>query len=77
LVFGLSDLSIPTASSAEEAKQQFGGIKTGKWVLGFQVGFSPLAQKLSDNISTSIGPPINFQGLYSFNIWFLAGLMVE
>ncbi|MBM4128319.1 MAG: porin family protein [Nitrospira sp.] len=77
LVLGLGGLSMPTASSAEEAKQQFGGIEAGKWVLGFRAGFTPLTQQLSNNFDTSIGPLVNVQGLYSFNTWFLAGLMVE
>jgi outer membrane protein len=63
--------------SAEEGKQQFGGIEAGKWVLGFRAGFTPLTQQLSDNTSTSIGPLVNVQGLYSVNTWFLAGLMIE
>jgi outer membrane protein len=46
-------------------------------VLGLRAGFAPLTQQLSDNTSTSIGPLVNVQALYSFNTWFLAGLMVE
>jgi opacity protein-like surface antigen len=57
--------------------EEFGGTEPGKWVLGSRVGFSPLTQQLSDNTSTSIGPLVNFQGLYSINRWFLVGLMVE
>lgn len=77
LVLGLSGISYSAVASAEEGKQQFGGIEAGKWVLGFRAGFAPLTQQLSDNTSTSIGPLVNFQGLYSVNTWFLAGLMVE
>lgn len=69
--------TLPTAVSAEDGKQQFGGIEAGKWVLGLRAGFAPLTQQLSDNTSTSIGPLVNVQALYSFNTWFLAGLMVE
>lgn len=57
--------------------EEFGGTEPGKWVLGARVGFSPLTQQLSDNTSTSIGPLVNFQGLYSINRWLLVGLMVE
>lgn len=70
-------LSFSSVALAEEWKQQLGGIESGKWVLGFRAGFAPLTQQLSDNASASIGPLVNFQGLYSFNTWFLAGLMVE
>ncbi len=56
---------------------EFGGAEPGKWVLGFRVGFTPLTQQLSDNTSTSVGPLVNFQGLYSVNSWFLVGLMLE
>ncbi|MBH0192711.1 MAG: outer membrane beta-barrel protein [Nitrospira sp.] len=77
LVLCLVSITFSTVASAEEGKQQFGGIEAGKWVLGFRAGFAPLTQQLSDNTSTSIGPLVNFQGLYSFNTWFLAGLMVE
>jgi hypothetical protein len=57
--------------------EEFGGTEPGKWMLGFRVGFAPLTQQLSENTSTSIGPLINFQGLYSLNSWFLVGLMLE
>ena len=57
--------------------EEFGGTEPGTWVLGTRVGFSPLTQQLSDNRSTSIGPMVNFQALYSINRWFLLGLMVE
>ncbi len=57
--------------------EEFGGTEPGTWVLGTRVGFSPLTQQLADNTSTSIGPMVNFQALYSINRWFLVGLMVE
>jgi opacity protein-like surface antigen len=77
LVLCLGGLSFSTVALAEDGKQQFGGIESGKWVLGFRAGFAPLTQQLSNNTSTSVGPLVNVQGLYSFNTWFLAGLMVE
>lgn len=77
LVPCLVGTTFSTVASAEEGRQQFGGIEAGQWVLGFRAGFAPLTQQLSDNTSTSIGPLVNVQGLYSFNTWFLAGLMVE
>lgn len=77
LVLCFVGLTLSTVAFAEDGKQQFGGIEAGKWVLGVRAGFAPLTQQLSDNTSTSIGPLVNVQGLYSFNTWFLAGLMVE
>jgi Outer membrane protein beta-barrel domain len=65
--------ALPSPVLAEE----FGGTEPGKWMLGFRVGFAPLTQQLSDNTSTSIGPLVNFQGLYSLNTWLLVGIMLE
>lgn len=64
-------------SSRATAAEEFGGTEPGRWIIGTRVGFSPLTQQLSDNTSTSIGPLVNFQGLYSLNRWFLVGLMLE
>jgi len=58
--------TVPTLSTPTLA-EEFGGTEPGKWMLGFRVGFAPLTQQLSDNTSTSIGPLVNFQGLYSLN----------
>lgn len=65
--------TLPSPILAEE----FGGTEPGKWILGFRVGFTPLTQQLSENTSTSIGPLVNFQGLYSLNTWLLVGMMLE
>jgi outer membrane protein len=65
--------ALPSPILAEE----FGGTEPGKWMLGFRVGFAPLTQQLSENTSTSIGPLVNFQGLYSLNSWLLVGMMLE
>ena len=65
--------TLPSPILAEE----FGGTEPGKWILGFRVGFTPLTQQLSNNTSTSIGPLVNFQGLYSLNTWLLVGMMLE
>jgi outer membrane protein len=65
--------ALPTPILAEE----FGGTERGSWVLGFRAGFAPLTQQLSANTSTSIGPLVNFQGLYSVNTWLLVGMMLE
>lgn len=69
----LSLLPLSTVASGQE----FGGIEPGRWVLGFRAGFAPLTQQLSENTSTSIGPLVNFQAMYSLNTWFLVGLMLE
>jgi Outer membrane protein beta-barrel domain len=64
---------LPTPVLADE----FGGAEPGRWILGFRAGFAPLTQQLSENTSTSIGPLVNFQGLYSLNTWLLVGMMLE
>ncbi len=77
---GLLTLLLPSnQSQAEEGTGSFGGIEPKTWVLGARAGFAPLTQSLTDNFrtSTSVGPLVNFQALYSFNTWFLAGIMVE
>jgi opacity protein-like surface antigen len=72
-VMSTTIFSCPNTGSAEE----FGGIEPGRWVLGVRAGFAPLTQQLSENTSTSIGPLVNFQGMYSLNTWFLVGMMLE
>lgn len=57
--------------------EEFGGIEAGKWIVGYRAGFAPLTQQLTENTSTSIGPLVNFQGMYSLNTWFLIGMMLE
>jgi len=73
----LTVLSILSTLPSPILAEEFGGTEPGKWVLGFRVGFAPLTQQLSENTSTSIGPLVNFQGLYSLNSWILVGLMLE
>lgn len=75
LLFVLFVSLIPLSSTA--SAEEFGGTEPGRWVLGFRVGFSPLTQQLSDGTATSIGPLVNFQGLYSINTWLLVGMMLE
>jgi opacity protein-like surface antigen len=62
---------------AEDSQQGFGGIDKGKWVLGMRAGFTPLTQSLTANSSTDVGSLVNFQAMYSFNKWLLAGMMLE
>lgn len=63
--------------SALTSAQEFGKIEPGRWIVGFRAGFSPLTQQLSTGTSTSIGPLVNFQAMYSLNTWFLVGMMLE
>ena len=74
-VFVVSVTLIPLSNGAQA--EEFGGVEPGKWILGFRVGFAPLTQELTQNTSTSVGPLVNFQGLYSFNNWLLVGMMLE
>lgn len=74
---GLTVLTIVSTVSTPVLAEEFGGIERGTWVLGFRAGFAPLTQQLSENTSTSIGPLVNFQGLYSVNTWLLVGMMLE
>ncbi len=68
----------PTGTAlAEDAKQDFGGIEPGKWVLGMRAGFAPLTQELHGGYSTDVGSLVNFQAMYSLNKWLLAGMIVE
>ena len=73
----LSVLVLGGQAKAEEWKMEQGGIEPGKVMLGMRAGFAPLTQSLTDNISTDVGPLVNFQAMYSLNKWLLAGLMVE
>jgi opacity protein-like surface antigen len=75
LVFVVGVTLLPLSNGAQA--EEFGGIEPGKWILGFRVGFAPLTQQLSENTSTSVGPLVNFQGLYSLNNWLLVGMMLE
>lgn len=75
LVFAVGSVVLPPSQSA--LAEEFGGIEAGKWVVGFRVGFAPLTQQLSQDTATSIGPLVNFQGLYSLNTWLLVGMMLE
>jgi opacity protein-like surface antigen len=75
VLFAVVVATFPLAHSA--LAEEFGGTEPGKWMVGFRVGFAPLTQQLSNNTSTSIGPLVNFQGLYSLNTWFLVGMMLE
>jgi opacity protein-like surface antigen len=63
--------------SAPVSAEEFGGIEPGRWVLGVRAGFAPLTQQLSEDTSTSVGPLVNFQGMYSLNNWFLVGMILE
>ncbi|THJ16826.1 MAG: porin family protein [Nitrospira sp. CG24B] len=75
LLFAICITVFPLSHTA--LAEEFSGTEPGKWMLGFRVGFAPLTQQLSENTSTSIGPLVNLQGLYSLNSWLLVGMMLE
>jgi outer membrane protein len=75
LLLAVSAVAFPLSSAA--LAEEFGGTEPGNWIFGFRAGFAPLTQQLSENTSTSIGPLVNFQGLYSLNNWLLVGMMLE
>jgi outer membrane protein len=75
LLLAVSAAVFPFSNAA--VAEEFGGTEPGSWVLGFRAGFAPLTQQLFENTSTSIGPLVNFQGLYSLNNWLLVGMMLE
>lgn len=75
LILAIGITGAPISSPAQT--ESFGGTEPGRWVAGFRVGFTPLTQQLSDGTSTSIGPLVNFQGLYSLNTWLLVGMMLD
>jgi len=49
----------------------------GRWTAGFRAGFSPLTQEMFAFSDTSVGPVLNFMGMYGINKWMNAGLMLE
>jgi len=73
----LSALGIASQAEAEGLKMEKGGIEPGKVVLGMRAGFAPVTQTVSAGTSTDVGSLVNFQGMYSFNNWLLAGIMLE
>jgi len=73
----LSALGIAGHAEAEGVKMEQGGIEPGKVVLGMRAGFAPVTQTVSAGTSTDVGSLVNFQGMYSFNNWLLAGMMLE
>jgi outer membrane protein len=82
LYFGMAVLTFcvlgglsPLASHAQWVAE--GQAPEGKWTAGFRAGFSILTQQMIPNTSSSIGPALNFQGLYGVNKWLNVGLMLE
>ena len=49
----------------------------GRWTAGFRAGFSPLTQEMFAGTDTSVGPVLNFMGMYGINKWMNVGLMLE
>jgi outer membrane protein len=76
-VMVISALILGNQAKAEEWKTEQGGTEAGKVMLGMRAGFAPLTQSLTANTSTDVGSLVNFQAMYSFNTWLLAGMMLE
>ena len=68
---GLSPLSAHAQWVAE------GQAPEGRWTAGFRAGFSPLTQEMFRGSDTSVGPVLNFMGMYGVNKWMNVGLMLE
>lgn len=63
----------PALSQAAEWVHE-GMAEEGKFTAGFRVGPSFMTQ--SAGVST-VGPALNFQGMYGLNKWFRLGMMLE
>ena len=63
-----------TSTAADWGWVHEGMAEEGKITAGFRVGPSFTTQ--SSGLST-IGPALNFQGMYGLNKWFRAGMMLE
>lgn len=68
----LGFLHLETATAAEWVHE--GMAEEGKITAGFRVGPSFVTQ--SSGVST-VGPLINFQGMYDLNKWFRIGMILE
>ncbi len=68
----LDFLHLETATAAEWVHE--GMAEEGKITAGFRVGPSFVTQ--SSGVST-VGPLINFQGMYDLNKWFRIGMILE
>lgn len=73
LVFTGVGVSQPKASSAAEWVHE-GMAEEGRFTVGFRVGPSFMTQ--SSGVST-VGPLVNFQGMYALNQWFRVGMILE
>ncbi|WP_447985303.1 outer membrane beta-barrel protein [Nitrospira sp. Nam74] len=68
---GMSPLSTHAQWVAE------GQAPEGRWTAGFRAGFSPITQEMFFSTDTSVGPVLNFMGMYGINKWMNVGLMLE
>ncbi len=73
LVLALAMSLAPALSQAAEWVHE-GMAEDGKVTMGFRVGPSFMTQ--SAGVST-VGPALNFQGMYGLNKWFRLGMMLE
>lgn len=70
-------ITSPTIGTAQAADWRWvheGMTEEGKITAGFRVGPSFMTQ--SSGLST-VGPLVNFQGMYGLNKWFRVGMMLE
>ncbi|HKN87594.1 MAG TPA: outer membrane beta-barrel protein [Nitrospiraceae bacterium] len=65
----------PMATNAQWVAE--GQAPEGRWTAGFRAGFSPLTQEMFGGSDTSVGPVLNFMGMYGINKWMNVGLMLE
>jgi hypothetical protein len=70
----IPSLTIGTAKAADMSWVHEGMAEEGKITAGFRVGPSFTTQ--SSGLST-VGPLVNFQGMYGLNRWFRVGMMLE
>ncbi|HNV27412.1 MAG TPA: outer membrane beta-barrel protein [Nitrospira sp.] len=73
LLFALVLNVVPAVSQAVEWTHE-GMADEGKVTMGFRVGPSFMTQ--SSGVGT-VGPALNFQGMYGLNKWFRLGMMLE
>jgi hypothetical protein len=73
LVGGCLGYVVPATSTAAEWVHE-GMAEEGRITAGFRVGPSFMTQ--SSGVST-VGPLVNFQGMYGINKWFRVGMILE
>ena len=70
----IPSLAVGTAKTTDLSWVHEGMAEEGKFTAGFRVGPSFMTQ--SNSVDT-VGPLVNFQGMYGLNRWFRVGMMLE